>query len=154
MPATCPSGSCQKCTGNDCNVAIATVPSELMCYICDSSVDPDCVSDQSNAVSTLCNYNLVVGRADSCYVHDNGETVRRGCLNNAPLDVQMSCAGGEEACGLCGDSGCNSDAIEGYEQCYFCDGTTDSNCETMVGIESMVCPKGDHKGCFRSEVGK
>lgn len=126
-----------------------------MCHICDSSVDPTCLEDQSNAISTLCDYNLVVGREDQCYTYVNGDTVTRGCLHNSPLGLQVNCATGDSKCSLCGTSGCNSEGYtkESYGECYFCDGTIDSNCEIMVDVPSIECPKGDRQGCFRSEIG-
>lgn len=129
------------------------MPSELSCHVCDSATDASCMDDQSTAMTTLCSYNLVVGRADQCYSYQDGNSMRRGCLYNSPIDVQMGCESGSEECNLCGTSGCNSKEAS-YGQCYFCDGTSDSNCETMVGVESMECPKGDSSGCFRSQVGE
>lgn len=152
LPTDCP--SCSFCNTADCNGNIATVPSELLCHVCDASTDPNCKKDQSNDITTLCNYNLIVGRVDQCYVYHDGEKFGRGCLHNAPFDVQLSCSLGEDECKVCTTSGCNADAIESYGECYFCDGVIDSNCANLIEVPSISCPKGDTKGCFRSQIGE
>lgn len=91
---------------------------------------------------------------DQCYTHKSQDKISRGCLHDAPFDVQLSCNVGGEECELCGASGCNAKEVETYGQCYFCDGITDDNCADLNGLSPIYCPKGEQKGCFRSEVGK
>lgn len=146
--------NCVKCTGSECNRNILTTQSTLSCHTCDSATDPNCSLDKATSETTACGYSLVLGVVDQCYQHSDETGIRRGCLHNAPIEVKAKCDAGSEECKLCGENGCNSDAIETYGQCYSCDGTTNSNCETLTGVSSIYCPAGERQGCFRSEVGK
>lgn len=150
----CPSGSCTVCTNNDCNTSPPVVASELSCHICDSTTDPNCAADQSNSQTTRCPYSLIVGLPDQCYEYDVGDKVMRGCLYNAPFEVQMSCSGTSGDCKLCSTSGCNFAEVVESELCYSCDGTSNSNCASLTNIPSIKCPAGERGGCFRSQVGE
>lgn len=151
IPATCP--SCSYCSTKNCNAYVATVPSELSCHVCDPT-DPNCKADKSSDPSIRCDYSLVVGREDQCFLYQNEDKITRGCLQNAPFDIQWACISGTGECSLCGTSGCNSEEVELNGYCYFCDGVTDSNCAALTGVPSVYCPKGENKGCFRSQIGK
>lgn len=151
---TCPSGSCTVCLNEDCNTQPPIAPSTLSCHICDTTSDPSCQNDQTNAPTSYCPYSLVIGRPDECYQYYDGEKVSRGCLYNAPFEVQMSCAGSSDECQLCSTSGCNSAKVETNGICYSCDGTEDPNCESLSEFPTIMCPAGDRQGCFHSQIGK
>lgn len=133
---------------------MATLPSTLSCHICDSSTDPECYSEKAAGGATLCDYKLVIGREDLCYAHEADGKLTRGCLYNAPFEVQFACSAGSDACKVCGTTGCNSDEVVPAEECYHCNGLTDSNCASMTEVSLITCPKGESQGCFRSQVGK
>lgn len=152
IPSICK--SCVYCSGQDCNVGVATVPSELSCHTCESTPGMNCEEDKSEAVATPCNYNLVVGRVDQCYTYQSGSQFSRGCLHNSPFEVQLGCSLNNGECKLCGSNGCNSELIETHGYCYSCDGTDDPNCASLTNQTPKYCAKGEKQGCFRSQISK
>lgn len=110
--------------------------------------------DQPSGQSSVCDYSLVVGRPDQCYLHYDGEKVSRGCIYNAPFEIQSKCLGGSSECKLCTTAECNAEKVDHNGLCYFCDGTKDANCAALTGYSPIHCPAGDRKGCFRSQIGK
>lgn len=98
---------------------------------------------------------------DQCYsviaAVDGDIEVYRGCMSDLETSPgKQFCEAQGENCSKCSLSECNSQKIETYGQCYFCDGITDPNCATLTGVEPIYCPKGDgeKEACFRAQVGK
>lgn len=146
--------NCKKCLTSDCNTEVATWPSTLMCYKCDSATGNGCHSDQSQALSSRCGYDLQIGAADHCYSYFDGQRAIRGCIHDAPADIRSKCEAGSADCQLCETTDCNVAEIETNGQCYYCDGSLDETCATLEGQVPVYCPAGDQPGCFRSQIGK
>lgn len=147
--------SCTVCPGDECNSAQPGAPTTLQCKKCDSDSDPTCMDDKTGAASQLCLYNILAGQPEHCYTHKSGTgKVVRGCLLEASAEVQDQCQAGELGCTICTGSHCNADKVESDGTCFFCDGTQDENCASMTGISPILCPAGEQKGCFRSQIGR
>lgn len=146
--------NCRKCSDSECNNEVATWTSSLRCYKCDSATGDSCHFDQSQSLSSRCEYDLQIGADDHCFSYFDGERALRGCIHDAPADIQAKCAAGSDECRLCETVDCNAEEIETNGQCYYCDGTVDANCETLFGHNPVYCPVGDRTGCFRSQIGE
>lgn len=146
--------NCSKCSTSECNSISYTYTSELSCHVCDSTTNPNCEANQATMQSTRCGYQIGLGVVDKCYKYFDGTSLQRGCLYNAPNEIQSRCARGSADCQLCEGAGCNSAEIETNGQCYYCDGTVNNNCESLTGIATIFCPLNGRKGCFRSQIGK
>lgn len=127
------------CDGDNCN-DYSNIPEAKFCYSCDSESDENCAVDPSKlTVRARCG----IYPHTQCFtrIRDDGHTAR-GCLYSLPTDVFISCNDGDpnSKCRICTDDNCNKNIYpSNRQQCYRCDSSSDSSCESEPSTV-QACP--------------
>lgn len=138
-------GNCKTCSGNDCNAKLRFTS----CLHCDSRTDKNCLIEPELVANQTCRNYM-----DQCFTHFENNIVQRGCLSEAPTEIQTKCDAHSLSCTVCnGDDAneiCNGISV-GDERCYVCDSRSDPDCVKNVNV-TMSTQCGSVKdagwGCF------
>lgn len=128
--------SCNTCTdANGCNSKV--VDGEF-CLQCDSTYDPDCVSNANFTMRKQC--PLSPNRV-GCYLFDDGgEIVKRGCVADLTSNEIRMCRQERGECKTCIGDDCN--AQPKFQSCRTCNSTQNVNCIRSSGaVSSVQCRK-------------
>ncbi|KAJ6648787.1 hypothetical protein Bhyg_04018 [Pseudolycoriella hygida] len=125
---------CESCDDRaNCNDKI--VDGEF-CMTCDSTVDPNCVSNLNVSMRTQC--NLAVTRM-GCYLFDDGgEIIKRGCLSDIHPDEVTMCRQEGQFCKTCMGNDCNTKPA--FQECKVCNSSQNVDCiRSTHYINSVTC---------------
>lgn len=110
--------NCLLCEKSDCNV-------EKMihtCYECDSSKNFNCLKNLDTIIPKVCIVNRV--RQPGCYQTEINGAVRRGCLADLPLAMQIECKNNGD-CKICEGDNCNKGR---FQNCHTCNSADNNDC--------------------------
>lgn len=123
------------------------------CYVCDSTDDPDCISNPNERHHQVCsNYE------NQCFTFIGARNVVRGCMNDVTEEIRTQCLKDPRKCATCttmDEIGCNNEIIQ-IEKCIECDSDTDVRCEhSPETVADKICNRFGNsfrKECYLSIV--
>ncbi|XP_062558325.1 proprotein convertase subtilisin/kexin type 5-like [Armigeres subalbatus] len=116
--------SCETCSGSGCNKNVFPVDA-LQCVQCDSSMNMDCVQNQTtNIFVNPCRVHV---NEDKCYTRLRADgSIERGCQSSL---VDACDPLTNASCTTCEGAACNTEVYPwGRRSCYQCDGVSDLTC--------------------------
>lgn len=139
---------CMKCSERGCNDDRLGWGKPLSCVKCTSSSDENCETAVESFDSVECE-PIVLGYLNRCFTHTNDSIVQRGCLFEAPEEIQNNCyKSTDDSCLLCSESNCNNVKAYVGDYCYECDSSEDSNCTNNVLPYMEKKCESSRRGCY------
>ncbi|KAH8253968.1 hypothetical protein KR032_007880 [Drosophila birchii] len=115
------------------------------CIACDSSEDPNCVTDPSKI--TLIGHCGVLPYT-SCMMRVINGVTQRGCVSSLPRAQLTACLAGTGLCQVCEGDHCNVDIYPAdRRQCQRCNSLTDPNCSSAPDAGEPCLHYLEDEGC-------